>query len=71
MGPVLGVGVFGYQRPGHITSIIGQFCVMVLLSVLTAFLFFSFSLREESSEFLARVSPDIRDVLIAFLVVWL
>ena len=44
-----------------------NFGVMVLLSVLTAFLFFVlFPLREESSELLARVSPDIRDVLIAF-----
>jgi uncharacterized membrane protein len=44
-----------------------NFGVMVLLSVLTATLFFTFfPLREESSELLARVSPDIRDVLIAF-----
>jgi hypothetical protein len=40
---------------------------MILLSVLTAFLFFwLFPLREESSELLARTKPDIRDVLIAF-----
>ena len=40
---------------------------MVLLSVFTAFLFFSFfPLREESSELLSRTKPDIRDVLIAF-----
>jgi uncharacterized membrane protein len=41
--------------------------VMVGLSVVTAFLFFwIFPLRDESSELLARVKPDIRDVLIAF-----
>ena len=40
---------------------------MVVLSVLTAYLFFAFfPLREESSELLSRTKPDIRDVLIAF-----
>ena len=40
---------------------------MVVLSVVTAFLFFYlFPLRDESSELLARTKPDIRDVLIAF-----
>jgi uncharacterized membrane protein len=44
-----------------------NFTVMVILSVLTAYLFFSFfPLREESSELLSRTKPDIRDVLIAF-----
>jgi len=39
---------------------------MVILSVFTAYLFFSFfPLREESSELLSRTKPDIRDVLIA------
>lgn len=40
---------------------------MVVLSILAAFLFFwLFPLRDTSSELLARTSPDIRDVLIAF-----
>ena len=40
---------------------------MFVISVVTAFIFFSvFPLREESSELLARTRPDIRDVLIAF-----
>ena len=40
---------------------------MIILSVITAFLFFwLFPLSEESSELLARTKPDIRDVLIAF-----
>ena len=40
---------------------------MVVLSVITAYVFFLvFPLREESSELLSRTNPDIRDVLIAF-----
>tara|TARA_B100000475_G_scaffold178275_1_gene143281 strand:- start:501 stop:1571 length:1071 start_codon:yes stop_codon:yes gene_type:complete len=40
---------------------------MVVLSVVTAYIFFLvFPLREESSELLSRTNPDIRDVLIAF-----
>ncbi len=40
---------------------------MVVLSVLTADLFFAvFPIRDESSELLARTAPDIQDVLIAF-----
>ena len=68
MGPVLGVGVsLAINDLATLRRSLVNFGVMVLLSVLTAFLFFSlFPLREESSELLARVSPDIRDVLIAF-----
>jgi uncharacterized hydrophobic protein (TIGR00271 family) len=68
MGPVLGVGVsLAINDLVTLRRSLVNFGVMVLLSVLTAFLFFAlFPLREESSELLARVSPDIRDVLIAF-----
>jgi uncharacterized hydrophobic protein (TIGR00271 family) len=68
MGPVLGVGVsLAINDLAILRRSLVNFGVMVLLSVLTAFLFFVlFPLREESSELLARVSPDIRDVLIAF-----
>ena len=68
MGPVLGVGVsLAINDLATLRRSFVNFGVMVLLSVFTAFLFFSlFPLREESSELLARVSPDIRDVLIAF-----
>ena len=68
MGPVLGVGVsLAINALVTLRRSLVNFGVMVLLSVLTAFLFFAlFPLREESSELLARVSPDIRDVLIAF-----
>ncbi|MCE2612976.1 DUF389 domain-containing protein [Flavobacteriaceae bacterium D16] len=68
MGPILGIGmslaindIFTLRRS------LKNFAVMVVLSVLTAFLFFNFfPLRDESSELLARTAPDIRDVLIAF-----
>ena len=68
MGPILGVGmsiatndIFTLRRS------LKNFAIMVVLSVLTAFLFFNFfPLRNESSELLARTAPDIRDVLIAF-----
>ena len=40
---------------------------MIVLSLLTSFLFFKlFPLSEDTSELLGRVRPDIRDVLIAF-----
>ncbi|MDX1314385.1 MAG: DUF389 domain-containing protein, partial [Eudoraea sp.] len=65
MGPILGMGmsvaindIFTLRRS------LKNFAVMVVLSVLTAFLFFKFfPLRDESSELLARTAPDIRDVL--------
>jgi len=68
MGPVLGIGVsLALNDLATLRRSLVNFGVMVLLSVLTATLFFTFfPLREESSELLARVSPDIRDVLIAF-----
>jgi len=68
MGPILGIGmsiaindIFTLRRS------LKNFAVMVVLSVLTAFLFFKFfPIQDESSELLARTAPDIRDVLIAF-----
>jgi len=68
MGPILGIGmslaindIFTLRRS------LKNFAVMVVLSVLTAFLFFNFfPIQDESSELLARTEPDIRDVLIAF-----
>lgn len=68
MGPILGIGmsiaindIFTLRRS------LKNFAVMVVLSVLTAFLFFNFfPIQDESSELLARTAPDIRDVLIAF-----
>ena len=68
MGPILGIGLsVSINDIDTLKKSLVNFGVMILLSVLTAFLFFwSFPLSEESSELLARTQPDIRDVLIAF-----
>lgn len=68
MGPILGIGMsIGINDIDTLKRSLKNFSVMVVLSVLTAFLFFKFfPLRDESSELLARTAPDIRDVLIAF-----
>ena len=68
MGPILGIGMsLAINDLDLLNRSIKNFLVMVGLSVFTAFLFFAlFPLRDESSELLARVKPDIRDVLIAF-----
>lgn len=68
MGPILGIGMsVGINDIDTLKRSLKNFGVMVVLSVLTAFLFFKFfPLRDESSELLARTAPDIRDVLIAF-----
>ncbi|WP_420320251.1 DUF389 domain-containing protein [Flagellimonas sp.] len=68
MGPILGMGLsLAINDIDTLRRSLKNFTVMVVLSVLTAFLFFYlFPLRDESSELLARTRPDIRDVLIAF-----
>ena len=68
MGPILGIGMsIAINDIDTLRRSLINFAVMVVLSVLTAFLFFwLFPLREDSSELLARTRPDIRDVLIAF-----
>jgi len=68
MGPILGFGLsIAINDLETLKKSIINFSVMVVLSVFTAYLFFSFfPLREESSELLSRTEPDIRDVLIAF-----
>jgi len=68
MGPILGIGLsIAINDIFTLRKSLINFGVMVLLSVLTAFLFFFvFPLREETSELLGRTQPDIRDVLIAF-----
>lgn len=68
MGPILGIGMsFAINDIFTLRRSLKNFTIMVVLSVLTAYLFFKlFPLRDESSELLARTSPDIRDVLIAF-----
>ena len=68
MGPILGFGMsIAINDLETLKKSLINFTVMVVLSVLTAYLFFAFfPLREESSELLSRTKPDIRDVLIAF-----
>ena len=68
MGPILGLGYsISTNDLQTFKSSVTNFLVMVVISVITAYIFFSvFPLREESSELLARTKPDIRDVLIAF-----
>ncbi|MEC7262969.1 MAG: DUF389 domain-containing protein [Bacteroidota bacterium] len=68
MGPILGMGLsLAINDIDTLRRSLKNFTVMVVLSVITAFLFFYlFPLRDASSELLARTKPDIRDVLIAF-----
>lgn len=68
MGPILGLGMsLAINDIDTLRRSLKNFAVMVVLSVLTAFLFFYFfPLKDESSELLSRTAFDIRDVLIAF-----
>ncbi|MDO6519087.1 DUF389 domain-containing protein [Zobellia uliginosa] len=68
MGPILGLGMsLAINDIDTLRRSLKNFTVMVVLSVLTAYLFFEFfPIQDESSELLARTAPDIRDVLIAF-----
>ncbi|MBT8256921.1 MAG: DUF389 domain-containing protein [Bacteroidia bacterium] len=68
MGPILGIGMsIAINDIDTLRKSLINFAVMVVLSVLTAYLFFElFPLNEDSSELLGRTRPDIRDVLIAF-----
>ncbi|NKI33286.1 TIGR00341 family protein [Croceivirga thetidis] len=68
MGPILGMGLsLAINDVETLRKSLKNFLVMVVLSVVTAFLFFyTFPIQDESSELLARTKPDIRDVLIAF-----
>ena len=68
MGPILGIGMaIAINDIDTLRKSLINFAVMVVLSVLTAYLFFKFfPLRADTSELLGRTKPDIRDVLIAF-----
>ncbi len=68
MGPILGLGLsLAINDIDTLRRSLNNLAVMVILSVITSFLFFYlFPLQTESSELLARTKPDIRDVLIAF-----
>lgn len=68
MGPILGVGLsIAINDIDTLKRSLINLATMIVLSLLTAFLFFwLFPLSEETSELLGRTRPDIRDVLIAF-----
>jgi len=68
MGPILGVGLsIAINDIDTLKRSLINLVTMIILSLLTAFLFFRFfPLSEDTSELLGRVKPDIRDVLIAF-----
>lgn len=68
MGPILGVGMsIAINDIDTLKRSLINLAIMIVLSLLTAFLFFRFfPLSEDTSELLGRVKPDIRDVLIAF-----
>ncbi|QCW98927.1 DUF389 domain-containing protein [Aggregatimonas sangjinii] len=68
MGPILGIGMsLAINDIDTLRRSLKNFAVMVVLSVLTAYLFFLlFPLKVESSELLMRTAFDLRDVLIAF-----
>ncbi|WP_405606916.1 DUF389 domain-containing protein [Polaribacter sp. Asnod1-A03] len=68
MGPILGIGMsFALNDINTFKKSLINLGVMIGLSLFASFLFFYFfPLSEDNSELLGRVSPDIRDVLIAF-----
>lgn len=68
MGPILGIGMsFALNDINTFKKSLINLGTMIVLSLLASFLFFYFfPLSEDNSELLGRVSPDIRDVLIAF-----
>lgn len=68
MGPILGIGMsFALNDINTFKKSLINLGTMIGLSLLASFLFFYFfPLSEDNSELLGRVSPDIRDVLIAF-----
>ncbi|WP_298765503.1 DUF389 domain-containing protein [uncultured Polaribacter sp.] len=68
MGPILGLGAsFALNDIVTFKKSLTNLGVMIGLSLFASFLFFYFfPLSKDTSELLGRVSPDIRDVLIAF-----
>lgn len=68
MGPILGIGMaFAINDLDVFKKSAVSLLTMIVLSLLTSFIFFYFfPLSEDTSELLGRTKPDIRDVLIAF-----
>ena len=67
MGPILGVGLsIGINDLDTLKRSLTNLGVMIGLSLITSFLFFSIPLFQDATpELLARVRPDVRDVFIA------
>jgi len=67
MGPILGVGLsIGINDIDTLRKSMVNLGVMIGLSLTTSFLFFSIPLfQDATSEILARIRPDVRDVFIA------
>ncbi len=67
MGPILGVGLsIGINDIDTLRRSMVNLGVMIGLSLITSFVFFSIPLfQEATSEILARTRPDVRDVFIA------
>ena len=67
MGPILGVGLsIGINDIDTLKRSLVNLGVMIGLSLLSSFVFFSIPLFQEATpEILARTQPDVRDVLIA------
>ena len=67
MGPILGIGFsIAINDVDTLKGSIINFGAMVILSILTSFLFFSIPIfKDATPEILLRTKPDVRDVLIA------
>ena len=68
MGPILGIGLsLGINDIDFLKKALTNFGVMVVLSLITSFLFFSIPMfQNETNELINRTIPDVRDVIIAF-----
>ena len=68
MGPILGVGLsIAINDIDTLKSSLVSLGTMVLLSILTSFLYFYvFDINVDTSELFVRTRPDIREILIAF-----
>ena len=68
LGPILGLGLsISTNDIDTLKNSLTNIFVMVLLSITTAYIFFTLiPINDETSELLSRTSPDFRDVLIAF-----